>query len=128
MSNPTAPARNIYKILTPDQWATLCRNGETTGSPLDQVDGFIHFSTPAQVAGTLSKHFAGAGPLVLAEIPLPRLTAQNVRWERARNGDLFPHLYGVLAHDSVSQYWSLHPDDAGVYALPETFRTKIVGT
>jgi uncharacterized protein (DUF952 family) len=123
MSNSSSPARNIYKILTPDQWAALCRDGETTGSPLDQADGFIHFSTPAQVAGTLSKHFAGAGPLVLADISLSRLTAQDVRWERARNGDLFPHLYGVLAHDSVSQHWSLHPDEAGGYVLPEIFGT-----
>lgn len=123
MPNPTQPARNIYKILTPDQWAACCRNAETVGSPLDQADGFIHFSTPAQVAGTLAKHFAGAGPLVLAEIPLSQLAAQDIRWERARNGDLFPHLYGVLARDSVSQHWSLHPDDAGGYALPEFFGT-----
>lgn len=123
MSNPTQPARNIYKILTPDQWVALCRDGETVGSSLDQADGFIHFSTPAQVAGTLAKHFVGAGPLVLAEIPLPRLAAQDVRWERARSGDLFPHLYGHLARDSVSQHWSLHPDDAGRYGLPDFFGT-----
>lgn len=113
----------IYKILTPDQWDMFCRDRETAGSPLDLTDGYIHFSTPVQVGETLSKHFKGAGPLILAEIPASALSDQDVRWEAARNGALFPHLYGVLRHDSISRHWSLHPDTQGGYALPEQIGT-----
>ncbi|MGJ8560605.1 MAG: DUF952 domain-containing protein [Litorimonas sp.] len=118
-SDPT----HIYKILTPDQWDIFSRDGETLGSPLDQADGFLHFSTPAQLAETLAKHFAKAGPLVLAEIPMSALAGQDVRWEPAREGRLFPHLYGILYRNSLSQHWPLHADARGVYGLPETIGT-----
>lgn len=111
---------SIYKILTPEQWDSFCQDGDTLGSPLDRADGFLHFSTPTQLAETLAKHFAGAGPLVLAEIPISALEDQDVRWEPARNGSLFPHLYGTLRRDSVSKHWPLHADARGVYALPIT--------
>lgn len=123
MSNTAPIDTALYKILTQDEWDTYCSDGETSGSPLDQKDGFIHFSTAAQVTGTLAKHFNGAGPLVLAEVPLPALSEQDVRWETARNGDLFPHLYGALRRDSVSRHWPLHPDTNGGYDLPERLGT-----
>lgn len=114
--------RHIYKILTPDQWDAFCAAGETEGSPLDRADGFLHFSTPAQLAETLAKHFAKAGPLVLAEIPLSALDGQDLRWEPARDGSLFPHLYDILNRDRLSQHWPLHADTHGVYVLPEVIR------
>ena len=120
MSEIPPTATTLYKILTPDEWDRVCEEGETLGSPLDRTDGFIHFSTPAQLSDTLAKHFTGAGPLVLAEIPLSQLSGQDVRWEVARQGDLFPHLYGILRRDSISQHWPLHADGRGVYVLPET--------
>lgn len=120
-ASPTPP--KIYKILTHDQWEDLCRDGTTWGSPLDVTDGFIHFSTPAQLSGTLSKHFAGAGPLTLAEVPLTALSDHDVRWEAARNGDLFPHLYGALRQTQVSRHWPLHPNANGGYIVPERIGT-----
>lgn len=119
MPNLVTQNRIIYKILTPAEWSILCRDGETQGSPLDQTDGYIHFSTSVQVAATLAKHFKGAGPLILAAIPLSALTDADVRWEKARSGDLFPHLYGVLQRGSVTQHWPLHPGAHGGYDLPE---------
>ena len=35
------------------------RPGETPGAPVDRADGFVHFSTAGQLAGTLARHFAG---------------------------------------------------------------------
>ena len=118
MPNATAPPAKIYKILTPDQWTELSRDGQTQGSPLDQADGFIHFSTRAQLRGTLDKHFAGAGPLLLAAIPIGALAHLDLRWDAARGGDLFPHLYDALRRDAISSHWPLHEDAQGRYALP----------
>lgn len=89
-----------YKIFRASEWAQFQRDGNFAGSPADQADGFIHLSTRAQVAGTLAAHFAGATGLVLAAINLAALGAA-VRWEPARGGTLFPHLYGVLTPDLV---------------------------
>ena len=49
----------IYKIFRAGEWAELEAAGETPGAPVDRADGYVHFSTAAQLAGTLARHFAG---------------------------------------------------------------------
>ena len=85
----------IYKILTATQWADLQRVGETAGAPVDLADGFLHFSTGAQVAETAAKHFAGQAGLRLLAVEADRLGAA-LKWEVSRGGELFPHLHGPL--------------------------------
>lgn len=109
----------IFKIFSPSDWEDLQRDGQTLGSALDRQDGFLHFSTEGQLAATLALHFRGAGPLVLARIPLSRLASRDVRWEPARDGSLFPHLYGVLHQGEIDRHWPLHPTDKDRYELPD---------
>ncbi|MGL6044588.1 MAG: DUF952 domain-containing protein [Sandaracinobacteroides sp.] len=85
----------IYKIFRSSEWAAFQARGAFAGSPADLADGFIHLSTAGQLAGTLDKHFAGVRGLVIAEVRLDADPA--LRWEAARAGDLFPHLYRPLA-------------------------------
>lgn len=89
-----------YKIFRASEWAQFQRDGVFAGSPADRADGFIHLSTRAQVPGTLAAHFADADGrmadgLVQAAIDLAALGA-CVRWEPARGGTLFPHVYAAL--------------------------------
>ena len=49
----------IYKICPADLWRAAEGDGVFRGAPVDLQDGFIHFSTAAQVAETAAKHFAG---------------------------------------------------------------------
>jgi len=85
----------IYKVLRAAEWADLEAAGETPGAPVDRADGYVHFSTAAQLPGTLARHFAGETGLVLLAVDAaaagPALT-----WEPARSGSLFPHLYRPL--------------------------------
>ncbi|WP_333683543.1 DUF952 domain-containing protein [Pontibaca methylaminivorans] len=85
----------IYKILRPEEWDRLRTEGESAGAPIDQADGFVHFSTAAQVAETAAKHFAGTDGLVLLAVAAETL-GPALRWEKSRNDALFPHLYGPL--------------------------------
>lgn len=85
----------VYKIFTTSEWDAARRSGVFSGSEDDKRDGFIHLSTAEQVAGTLAKHYAGRGDLVLAAVDLLAL-GNDVRWEPARDGALFPHFYGEL--------------------------------
>lgn len=112
---------SIFKIFRPDEWEALCRDGETQGSPLDVTDGYIHFSTQTQTAETLRLHFRGAGTLILAETPIKAVSDREIRWEAARDGSLFAHLYGCLRRTDVTRHWTLHPDGEDRYALPERF-------
>lgn len=85
----------IYKILRPAEWHALQRDGQTDGAPIDLTDGYIHFSTAAQVQGTLQKHFAAEADLHLLACEADQMQ-NDLRWEAARKGDLFPHLYRPL--------------------------------
>ena len=85
----------IYKILRADEWAALQAQGETAGAPIDVSDGYVHFSTATQARGTAAKHFAAESDLVLLTLD-PATLGPMLRWEEARGGALFPHLYGPL--------------------------------
>lgn len=67
------------------------RAGRFEGSAVDLADGYIHFSTAAQAQSTATKWFAGRSDLVVLELEADDLP--DLRWEPARGGDLFPHLY-----------------------------------
>ena len=86
----------IYKILPKALWSEAIAAGSFRGSPLDLKDGFIHFSTAAQVRETAARHFAGTSDLVLVAIDAD-LLGTALEWEPSRGGDLFPHLYAPLA-------------------------------
>jgi uncharacterized protein (DUF952 family) len=108
----------IYKICSAEQWRDAQRAGLFRGAPPDERDGFIHFSTAAQVAETAAKHFAGALDQVLVAVNVGLLEGA-LKWEPSRGGDLFPHLYGAMSLDAV--LWAvplpLGPD--GRHVFPE---------
>lgn len=90
----------IYKVLRAEERAEFEAAGETRGAPVDLADGYIHFSTAAQVAATLGRHFAGARGLWLLAVDADAAGAA-LRWEPSRGGALFPHLYRPLVRGDV---------------------------
>ena len=58
----------IYKICERAAWQEAERAGVYHGSDVDRRDGFIHFSSAAQVAETAAKHFAGLTDLMLVAV------------------------------------------------------------
>ena len=89
----------IYKVLPRAEWEKV--TGAYHGSADDRRDGFIHFSTESQLAGTLAKHFAGQSDLLLLAIEADGL-GDALKWELApKRGEEFPHLYAPLAKDQV---------------------------
>jgi uncharacterized protein (DUF952 family) len=107
----------IYKICAMPQWAQAQRNGAFRGSAADLADGYIHFSTAAQVADTAAKHFAGMSDLVLVAVAAEDL-GDALKWETSRGGALFPHLYGPLPLTAVRWVQALRLDDDGKHGLP----------
>jgi uncharacterized protein (DUF952 family) len=90
----------IYKILLPAEWAEFEAAGRFEGSPFDRSSGFIHCSSRDQVGGTAVRVFASEPDLVVVAVDTGAL-GESVRWEAARNGGLFPHVYGPLPFDAV---------------------------
>ncbi|NCO87323.1 MAG: DUF952 domain-containing protein [Rhodobacterales bacterium] len=106
----------IYKIFRAAEWQALQAAGETAGAPIDIADGYVHFSTAAQVGETAAKYFVGVDGLVLLALDSDALGA-DLRWEPARGGALFPHLYRALRIDDVL-WWQPMPLVDGVHQLP----------
>lgn len=90
----------IYKLLRGPEWAELRAAGESAGAAVDLADGYVHFSTAAQVAETAAKHFAGVEGLMLVAVQEERLGAA-LKWEPSRGGALFPHLYREMRLSDV---------------------------
>jgi uncharacterized protein (DUF952 family) len=108
----------IYKILPAGLWSQATAAGAFAGSPLDVADGYIHFSTAAQVRETAAKHFAGMTDLLLIAVPAVALGAK-LKWEPSRGGDLFPHLYSSLPITDALWVKPLPLDGDGRHVFPE---------
>jgi uncharacterized protein (DUF952 family) len=106
----------IYKIWRADEWAALQQNGETSGAPIDITDGYIHFSTAKTVAATAQKYFADAADLIIASYNSDDF-GTALKWEPARDGDLFPHLYAPLKASATQQHAPL-PRKNGAHIFP----------
>ena len=105
------------KYSAKSEWAVLTNSGVTKGAPIDLADGFVHFSTAAQVAETAAKHFAQEDDLMLLALEAD-LLGPDLKWEPSRGGALFPHLYRALYLDDI--VWSKPlPKVNGTHQFPE---------
>ncbi len=85
----------IYHMCPAEAWTEAVAAGRYVGTADDRCDGFLHFSTADQIAESARRHRAGQAGLVLVAVEAARLGVR-LRWEAARGGALFPHLYGPL--------------------------------
>ena len=108
----------IYKICDASDWREAERQGVYRGSADDARDGFIHFSSASQVAETARKHFSGQTGLFLIEVDADAL-GEALRWERSRNDELFPHLFGELDLGAVTAVFELRSRSDGTHDIPE---------
>jgi uncharacterized protein (DUF952 family) len=113
---PSVPT--IYKICSASAWREAERQGVYRGSEADLSDGFIHFSTAAQVESTARKHFAGQKGLFVIAIDADALGGK-LRWEPARDGALFPHLYDELDLAAVIKVLDMPLRSDGSHRIPE---------
>jgi uncharacterized protein (DUF952 family) len=115
VAGPVDP-RLIYKIVPEALWHAAVAAGRFEGAGVDLADGYIHFSTAAQVSETAARHFSGMADLLLVAVDADDLSAA-LRWETSRGGALFPHLYGSLQLSAVR--WTsalpLGPDGRHVF-------------
>lgn len=118
MSTPSALPELIYKIATASAFAPARLAGRFAGMPIDASDGYMHFSTAAQLGETLRLHFAGQADLVLLAVRTADL-GDDLVWEPSRGGELFPHLYGgPLDLGAIAWEEPISVDASGACTLP----------
>ena len=106
----------IYKILRQDEFLALETEGKTCGSREDIADGYIHFSTKEQIPETLSKHYSLERKLVLMAVKIEDIS-ENLKWEKSRSNQIFPHLYAKLDFNSAMWFSPIELDEDR-YILP----------
>lgn len=109
---------SIFHMCKSDEWQAAIHAGIYPGSSQDRADGFIHFSTAAQVRTSAAKHRAGQTGLVLLTVD-PSQLGDTLKWEKSRGGALFPHLYGTLPVSAVIQVDDLPLGDDGLHVFPD---------
>ena len=116
----------ILHIVKRGEWETAIQKGEYAPASL-QTEGFIHCSTVEQVVETANLFYHGQRDLVVVCLDEGHLSAR-LRYEPAvrvsyeRRGLLFPHLYGALNLDAVSEVLAFPCNAEGRFVLPAALR------
>ena len=106
----------IFKVVPRAEWQSS--SGDYHGSAHDQADGFLHFSTQAQLLETLRRYYAGQDDLILVAVDAGAL-GTALKWEYSPSrGEDFPHLYGALSCDAMKWARPIVKDAAGNFVLP----------
>ena len=118
MATPMQNPDFVYKIVTRAAFEAAAAAGEFPQMPIDLKDGFIHFSTAAQLRETLQLHFAGQSDLVVFAVK-PHDMGTGLRWEPSRGGQLFPHHYGPLGREAIGREVIVSVGADGAVDLPD---------
>ncbi len=104
----------LLHITTLAAWQQAGQVGEYTAPSLE-TEGFIHCSLPEQVAGVANALYAGREDLVLLWID-PGLVIPEIRYEGSP--EAYPHLYGPLNLDAVTQVTDYSLDKRDRFTTP----------
>jgi uncharacterized protein (DUF952 family) len=119
-SKPHRMEAFIYTLLRAADWHAAEAAGAYHGSADDRRDGFLHFSTAAQLRASAAKHRAGIADLLMVEVPSAAL-GESLKWEPASGGSrpgLFPHFYGALPLAAVGRVVPLPLGADGRHQFP----------
>lgn len=68
-----------------------------------QIEGFIHCCCADQLAGVIERYYADVPDLLLITIDPDRLKAELVYENTVGGDELFPHVYGEINRDAVTE-------------------------
>ena len=106
----------IFKIVPRAEWTA--GTGDYHGSAHDKADGFLHFSTAAQLPESLRRYYAGQDDLMLVAVD-PAALGAALKWEFSQSrGEDFPHLYAPLTCDAIKWARPLIRKTDGTFDLP----------
>ncbi|MFC3126809.1 DUF952 domain-containing protein [Pseudoroseomonas globiformis] len=109
----------IYTMVRDEDWQEARAAGAYIGSAEDAHDGFLHFSTAAQLRESAARHRPGQPDLWLVAADAEAL-GTTLRWEASEGSrpGLFPHLYGKLPLSAVRWAMPLPLQPDGTHLFP----------
>ena len=111
----------LYHLASRPDWEAALRSGRyetsTRGRTLAE-EGFVHCSLAHQVRGVAEAFYADADDLLLLVLDADRLGAPVVFEPPAPGAEDFPHVYGPIPVDAVTEARPVTRDAAGAFVLP----------
>ena len=90
----------IYHITKQEKWIDAQAKGEFVAESL-AVEGFIHCSTEAQIAGVLQRFYQGQTDLVKLKIEKSKVERPLIFELAGTINEVFPHIHGAINLDAV---------------------------
>lgn len=112
---------NIYHIVTQMDWASQ-QKAPTFTAPSLESEGFIHASRSDQIVATADRIFAGRTDLLILVIDTTRLIPE-IRVEDSYGHGTYPHIYGPVNRDAITDIVSFPPSPDGTFSLPPKIQT-----
>jgi uncharacterized protein (DUF952 family) len=110
----------LLHMCTAADWESARANGVVAPPSLAEV-GFVHLSTPEQVALPANRLFRGRSDVLLLVIDAARVGVE-IRWEPGVPGDpramRFPHAYGPVPTSAVTATLPYRPGEDGTFSAP----------
>ena len=108
----------ILHITKRAKWEKALKAGQYEADSLHD-QGFIHCSKSEQVISVANFKFHGRKDVVLVCIDADKV-ASEIRYENCKGGnELFPHIYGPLNLDAVTDVYEFQPLPDGSFVLPD---------
>jgi uncharacterized protein (DUF952 family) len=105
----------IFHLVEPSYWQTFDKR-DTYFSETFADEKFIHCCTIEQLSGVLKRFYKGAGTVLKLEIDEKKLSTELI-YEAVPDGEKFPHIYGGINRDAVTEVEELIETSEGEYRL-----------
>ena len=93
--NPMKSSETIFHLIEKEVWDRLPKNAPYAPPSL-ATEGFIHFSTGAQLPTTLQRYYPDEVEMVALALNVNDLPEGKLKWEESHPNEFFPHLYCAL--------------------------------
>lgn len=109
----------IYHLTNTPDWEPERQSGEYRAESLES-EGFIHCSqSEDQMLQVANRLYSDQREMLVLDVDTARLVSP-VKYEEARSGGVFPHIYGPLNTDAVTRSRVLRKESGGsFYLLPD---------
>ena len=116
----------IFHITSRADWEAAQQRGDYRAESLE-TEGFIHCSTSSQVLPVAENFYKGQSGLILLGIE-SSLLSSDLKWEAPSGGtpppgvpigDPFPHIYGPINLNAVTNVFDLKTDPNHKFIRPD---------
>ncbi len=107
----------IFHLITPAEWEAAQKQQQYEPASL-LAEGFIHFSTLAQLLATANRFYAEHAEMLILAVDEHVLDTKLIFEDLYGHGASFPHLYGPLELEQVMQVHHMTKDESGAFVLP----------